>query len=196
MQAAAEKSGMRRRDVLAGASIALLAGCLTGGDSPSNGGTSPPPGATTTATPTVDNSFLKIPSSGCGSVTERADVSVDQDELRVLVDGTTSAESACYTARLAEANYDGEADKLQVIIETYDSSEGESCAQCITEFDYVATVEFSGALPGSVAVVHRTRGEEREVTSVDLDATSTSLDGTSTNPGATSTGQNATSTSQ
>lgn len=181
---------MRRRQVLAGASMALLAGCLTDGGSPSNGGTSPPPGETTTPTPEVDNTFLKIPNSGCGEITERADVSADEDALRVIVDGTTSAPSACYTARLADAAYDADADELRVTIETYDSSEeGEACAQCITELDYVATAEFSGALPGSVVVVHRTRGEEREVTSVSLDSASTSATGTSTSADSTPTSQ-------
>lgn len=173
---------MRRREMLAGTSMALLAGCLwNDGGSPSNGETSPPPGETTTATPKIDNTFLQLPNSGCGEIVEQADVSADADELRVTVDGTTSAENACYTARLAEATYDADADELRVIIETYDSSEeDESCAQCITELDYVATAEFSGALPGNVVVVHRTRGEDREVTSTSLGATSTSQSPAST----------------
>jgi hypothetical protein len=160
--------------MLAGTAVALLAGCLwTGDGSPSDGETSPPPGETTTPTPEIDNTFLKLPNSACGAVTEQADVSADESELRVIVDGTTSAESQCYTARLADATYDGDADELRVTVETYDASDdGESCAQCITELDYVVTAEFRGALPGSVVVVHRTRGEEREVTSTSLGATS------------------------
>ena len=165
---------MRRREMLAGASVALFGGCLSSPSGvPSDPGTSSAPD-TTAEMPSVKRTRFELQGAGCGTIRERADVSVNEETLTVTVDGTTSAQNACYSARLADATYDEDAGELRITIETYDASDEGVCAQCITELDYVATAEFTGGLPERVVVVHRTRGEKREVTSTSLSSTATS----------------------
>lgn len=90
-------------------------------------------------------------------------------DATVSVSGTTSAQNGCYTAELAEVTYDSDANELRVVVAAVERGGVEGCLQCITELDYDASVSFDDGLPERVVVVHRSRGEEREV------ATATSL---------------------
>ncbi|WP_232687125.1 hypothetical protein [Halobacterium zhouii] len=159
---------MRRRQVLAGASVALFGGCLSyPSGTPSDGETTSPAG-TTTATPAVERTGFELRRADCGMVRERASVSADEEALAVTVEGTTSAPNACYSARLADATYNADSNELRVVVETYDASDGGACTQCITELDYATTITLTGGLPASVVVVHWSRGEERTVASTSL----------------------------
>lgn len=99
----------------------------------------------------VDRSFDEG-GSECGEGTDRAEVTRGDD--RVDVAGTISGRNSCYTAELAEATYDDEADELTVAVRSYEDSDGGYCQQCIVDIDYRAAVEFRDGTPGEVTVVH------------------------------------------
>lgn len=144
---------MRRRQVLAAVPVALSAGCLGRSDgygSDGGGGV------------VHEQTALEITDVGCGTATETASVSFDSAHQRVSVTGTTSAPDACYRARVGSATYDGETDEFELVVEAFDAKEG-VCTECITEIDYETTSDFDGGLPGTVVVVHDSRGKRREV---------------------------------
>lgn len=145
---------MQRRRVLAAVSAVFVAGC-TGPAADSSDGT------TSGAVSLTDTGFA-VTDAGCGSEREAASVAFDADTGTVAVTGTTSAPNTCYSARLADAAYDGGADEFRVTVEAFEAEQG-GCGECITEVDYEATASFAGGLPGRVVVVHRSRGSEREV---------------------------------
>ncbi|MFB6073091.1 MAG: hypothetical protein ABEJ88_08990 [Halobacterium sp.] len=142
---------MRRRGVLAGVVAVATAGCLGSG----RGGGSP----------SVAGTDFSVVDAGCGVVREAASVSFGGGVVRVA--GKTSAPSGCYTARLASAAYDRESGELRVLVAAERREDAAGCVQCITEIDYEAAVRFDGGLPASVVVVHRSRGGERTVASVE-----------------------------
>lgn len=80
---------------------------------------------------------------------------VDVDDGVVTVDGEIGGNSPCYSARIASAAYDGDADVLRTTIESYDDSrDGEGCARCIADIYYRATFTFEDGEPGDVEVQH------------------------------------------
>ena len=80
----------------------------------------------------------------------------------VTVDGVLPVPSPCYTATLADASYDGEADAVTVVVAA--KSVKETCVQCLADASYTATVEFDGGLPSSAVVKHRSKSETKTVT--------------------------------
>lgn len=160
---------MRRRTLLAavGAGAAALAGCT--GDPPDDGngdtgepsptGTpaetpSPTPTSTPTETPTPSSvgSDFEAGEAECGNGTDEAAVAFESD--RILVEGTASGADACHTVRLAGVEYEG--GTLTVGVESYvpESEQDATCAQCLVDVPYTATVRFDGGLPDRVVVVH------------------------------------------
>jgi predicted secreted protein len=146
---------MQRRQVLAAASTLFVAGC-TG---PAASAPEEPTG-TPTGSVALEGTGFDVTDAGCGVEREAAAVAFDADAVSVT--GTTSGADACRSARLADATYDASTDRFDVVVETYRAETG-GCAQCITEIDYEATASFSGGLPGTVVVTHRSRGGDREV---------------------------------
>lgn len=151
---------------LAGAGLAGLAGCLSGGDGSAPGSTdtatpTEPPTATPTGTPTptptpdtprvVDRSF-EVTGRECGTGEEGADVTLDAS--RIDVDGTAAGSNGCETARLGEASYDPDPDTLFVVVRVYQPDDAGACTQCLTDIDYRLGVRFEGGTPGNVRVVH------------------------------------------
>jgi hypothetical protein len=141
---------MRRRQVLASVPLALTAGCL---------GRS---GGADSREVTLGETTFELVERGCGNEVETASVSVDSDAALVSVSGTTSGANTCYRARIANSSYDEGADEFELVMEAYDANDG-ACAECVTELDYEATADFEGGLPGSVVVVHDSRGTRRTV---------------------------------
>lgn len=147
---------MRRRDVLATLATVAAAGC-TGTPGGSGDGAT----GTTTQRPRVAGTSFEVTSTGCGRLKETATVSVGDSGISVT--GTTSETSGCYTAELDSATYDADGDELRVVVVAVEREDADACVQCLTEIDYAASVEVDGGLPGTVVVVHRSRGEERTV---------------------------------
>jgi len=148
---------MRRRTVLAAVAAAATAGCAR---LPAAGS-----GDGTTARPGVSDSSFSVTDAGCGVVREAASVSAG--EGAVSVSGTTTVRDGCRTARLGSARVaDGEL--LRVVVASIEREGVESCAQCLTEVDYEASVTVAGGLPERAVVVHDSRGARREVASVAL----------------------------
>ncbi|MXR21618.1 hypothetical protein [Halobacterium bonnevillei] len=147
---------MKRRAVIASASAVLVAGCTgPAADDGQSGGD----------TPSYEDTSFEVTDAGCGGPAEAAAVSFDESHESVAVSGTTSGPNGCYLARVADATYDASGDEFRLVVEAYDDADpDEGCTQCITEIDYEATASFDGGLPGRVVVVHRSRGEERDVT--------------------------------
>lgn len=165
---------MKRRTALrlAGAGLAGLAGCLSGGDgsTPGETGTAVPtesPTATPTESPTATPTETSTPTPGtprvvdrsfevtgreCGAGEESADVTLDAS--RIDVEGTAIGSNGCETARLEEASYDPDADTLTVVVEVYRPDDADACTQCLTDIDYRASVGFEGGTPQNVRVVH------------------------------------------
>lgn len=151
-------SVVKRRDLLRAVPLALLpAGCLAG--SPSDGSD----GSPTPETELVE-SDLRVGEKGCGKQVDSAQVSFDPDVPAVTVDGTIWGSDTCHTARLADATYAAGDDRLTVHVVAVrpETEEPQACGQCIVEVDYGATCTFTGALPGTVRVVHGT-GDRRTV---------------------------------
>lgn len=96
---------------------------------------------------------MEIKSVECGSGEDHWEVDVDDGV--VTVDGAVGGNSACYSARIASAEYDGDADVLRTEIESYDDSrDDEACAGCTADVYYRATYTFEGGEPGDVEVQH------------------------------------------
>lgn len=149
---------MRRRTFLAGASAlagGALAGC-TGGAAPGGGG----PGTTTTPTPTpvptVTDSQVETVETGCATGDGGATVVREGEQVRVT--GRLRTATPCYLARLTDATYDADADRLTVAVTAERDPEAMACVDCVGEVEYEATVTFDGGLPGTVVVTHG--GEE------------------------------------
>lgn len=144
---------MRRRAVTTRA-LALVAvgtaGCL-GGSGDDDAASAGPPAL-------VERS-LSVTGGECGNGQDSASASFGDG--RVEVAGTISARDRCRGARLASAEYDADADRLSVAVETEKTAD--ACAQCISNVSYEATVAFEGGLPGAVAVSHASRDRERTV---------------------------------
>ncbi|MFB6301947.1 MAG: hypothetical protein ABEH78_03700 [Haloferacaceae archaeon] len=155
---------MRRRGFLTGALAALAAGCAgrsPGGETRSPAGTP----SSTESPPALVDSHLRVLESGCGKQVDEASVSFDPDAPAVGVEGTIWGSDTCHTARLADATYAPDADRLTVRVVSVrpETTETPVCGQCIVEIEYAATCSFSGGLPGTVRVVHGTGERERVV---------------------------------
>lgn len=163
---------MKRRTLLhaaASTGAVALAGCISDGGGPGAPGTDAettdepsddtPDGTTDDGEPTGDGVSLaetefEILDAGCGTERNVADVTTDEAGGVVTVDGTVTASSGCYTAKLAGATYGAEADSVLVDVVTERRSDVEACVQCLTEIDYRVRLSFDGGLPGRVAVTH------------------------------------------
>lgn len=121
------------------------------------------PDSDSSATPSgVASQSLRVIQSGCGSQNEEASVSFD-DGATVTVTGTIWGTDSCATAVLSAVRLDG--GSLTVVVGTEsDADPGTACAECITQIEYEATVEFDSALPEDVTVVHDYGDEQSEIT--------------------------------
>lgn len=141
---------VRRRRLLgttAGLAAAAVAGCVGGQPAPGDGPDGTPP---SNGTPAGLPSSFSVTSVRCGEQVNRAEVTVEGGT--VTVDGTTWGNDACYVGRLHSATLDGGTLTVRVVTESA-ADDDESCAQCITEIEYRATVDVPEA-PGEVVVVH------------------------------------------
>jgi hypothetical protein len=114
----------------------------------------------------ADTSF-EIIDRGCGQPGSEASVSFEEGDDSVGVTGTIPGANACYIAELADASYDTESGTLEVTVVSMQEEGADTCADCITEIDYEATVSFEGGLPASVRVVHEAMGESETVTTAE-----------------------------
>lgn len=99
----------------------------------------------------TDRSF-EVHNRECGNGENKA--SVESGNHKVVIDGIIDGQNRCYTADLERARYDDDADELIVAVQSYESNDGGTCAQCIVDIDYRATFEFEGGTPGEVTVQH------------------------------------------
>lgn len=129
----------------------------TGGDGKTDAPTET--GKGTPGEPRLVDREMKIQSVECGGSGEDR-WEVDVDDGVVTVDGAIGGNNACYSARVDTAEYDGDADVLHVVVESYDdSTDGEACADCIADVFYRATFTFEGGEPGDVDVHHDGRAD-------------------------------------
>lgn len=145
---------MNRRTLLrAGAAVAgvAVAGCTQPTDGPSD---DLPPTDTEEPTPTpepgVGSRSFEVIESACG--TGREEATVERDGNRVVVRGVIGGRNSCYTARLAAARYEG--GELYVEVESYQPDPMATCAQCLVDIEYEATVTVAGGPPATVVVAH------------------------------------------
>lgn len=149
---------VKRRDVLraaaalAAAGTAGAAGCVGGQQAPPGDGSNGTPTGSPTPpdTPSDPPTSFAVTSARCGDQVSRAAVSVEAGT--VTVEGVTWGNDACYTARLDTATFHGNTLIVRVVAESAADDE-ESCAQCITEIEYRATVE-TPSTPDEVVVIH------------------------------------------
>lgn len=152
---------MKRRALLAAAAAATttgIAGCLDDGtgDQPDPSPTEEPtPSPTATPDePRLVDEYFEVRRVECGDDYGGHDVT--RSDGVVTVEGTLDGSNGCYTAELVTAEYDSEADELNVEVESVDGSEeAEACATCIVEVDYVAEFTFENGEPSSVRVEQR-----------------------------------------
>lgn len=104
--------------------------------------------------PSVADAELTVRDVSCGDGSQRATVRSDPAADRVTVDGVAAAPSACYTAELADATYDGDADALHLDVRTVEREDVGVCAQCLTAIEYRVVVAFDGGLPARAVVRH------------------------------------------
>lgn len=109
--------------------------------------------------PALADQSLSVAGGECGSGLDEASASFGDG--RVEIAGTISARDRCQGARLADAAYDADADRLSVAVETEQTAD--VCAQCISDVQNEASFSFDGGLPGAVVVSHASRGRERTV---------------------------------
>lgn len=146
---------MQRRTVLAtaGTLAAIVSGCITDGtggtETNGNGTVSPTP---TQEDPEIEDRSFEVQDSGCGE--GLSDATIRYDDRTVVVEGTIDGANGCYTAELDRATYDGEADRLTVVVVRVEQSPNGACVQCIIDIDYEARVSFEGELPGETVVRH------------------------------------------
>ena len=178
---------MKRRALLAVAAAATAGttGCLddgTGSDDPDSTPTEtdaptetaeptrtdePTETETPTETPEAEETRMadrefEVTRVECGSEYDGPHVTTEDGV--VTVEGTLDGSNTCYTAELVTAEYDAEADELHVAVESVeDREEGEACAECIVEIEYVARFEFENGEPSSVRADQR--GASRESSS-------------------------------
>jgi len=139
---------MRRRILLKGA-----VACLGAGVASTLGVDHRVADAQETAPTVVDVEFA-VRDSNCGTGSQRATVRADPGADSVTVEGVIAARSACYTADLSDASYDGDADALDLAIRTVERADVDVCAQCLTDVAYRAVVTFDGGLPARAVVRH------------------------------------------
>lgn len=146
---------MNRRTLLrrTGALGALtLAGCMADDDS-SSGADTPTPGTDDDVTPTITGSSIERTGNGCASGEHGyASSSTDEGTLTVSFSGRVETGNPCYQPTVENTAYDDETDRLTVTVGT--EAEDTVCVDCVGYVDFSGTVQFEGALPGDVAVVH------------------------------------------
>lgn len=136
-----------------------LAGCMHDGDGEGNGGgdgDGENGGGNTTVE--IESTNFEVVRRESGTQVSEAEIRKDRegDYYVVEIDGTIWGSDSCETARLANAEYDADADELVVDVETYtpESEQDSACAQAIQEIEYRAAVSFVGAFPQTVLVNH------------------------------------------
>ena len=148
---------MRRRTVLA----AVVSGAATA----TAGCTGLPEWAGEGATQSgVAESSFTVRDASCGEGGDEASVSTA--DATVSVRGTVTVADGCRTAELAGARVDD--GELRVVVASVEREGVEQCVQCLTDVVYDASVTLDDGLPERVVVVHESRGEQREVVSVEL----------------------------
>ena len=85
---------------------------------------------------------------------QSADAAFDEDGSTVTVTGTIVGSNGCMTADLGSANYDGDADQLDVNVVTKEREDSGMCTQPLVGIDYEAAFSFDGGIPSSVSVSH------------------------------------------
>lgn len=113
------------------------------------------PGPDDSSTPAMDSSALSADEGNCGGgMDPSTTVTFDDGALEVVVDGTITAPNPCHRPVLADASYDAETDTLEITVGIEAPDPEKMCVECVGALEYTASVGFSGALPGSVTVVH------------------------------------------
>ncbi|PSP75048.1 hypothetical protein BRC81_16315 [Halobacteriales archaeon QS_1_68_20] len=137
-----------------GVGLATVAGCLEGGPAGDDSTEEPDENETPTPTPkpapVLASKSFTVTGTESGESSQRAEVSFD-DTIRI--NGTTTGNNGCYTAKLAKADVrDG---TLAVTVKAVeDRDDDEMCTQALVKIDYEATFEFEDALPDRVVVKH------------------------------------------
>ena len=107
--------------------------------------------------PRLEDTSFEVLRVDPGVGADRTDWSVEDGV--VTVEGSIGGSDTCYTARLASAAYDADADLLSVEVESYrDADPEQACAMTLVEIDYRARFTFSGGSPTDVAVDHHSPG--------------------------------------
>lgn len=85
-----------------------------------------------------------------------AGIEFQEEEGRVVVDGTIRGSDACQTAALGSAEYDAEEDNvsLEVVTRNREGTEDQACAEVLTAIRYVARVYFDDGIPNNASVSH------------------------------------------
>lgn len=160
---------MNRRKFLRQSSalgVAGLAGCIADAaddtdDTQTPDGTSTPDDPTTPAdgTPepdrdvTVTDASVERTQTSCNSGADpTAVVSVDEEAGVVTFWGQVSPGTPCYDVSLERAEYDADADRLSVVVET--EREDGPCVDCVGLVEFEGRVAFEGGVPGGVAIGH------------------------------------------
>jgi len=102
---------------------------------------------------------FEVTETGCG--TEANEVEYIREQAmsegdtgsRGTVQGTLWGPDSCTTAELGYVSYDGENDALVADVRSV-STDGEACADCITEVDYRLVAEFENGVADSAEVSH------------------------------------------
>jgi hypothetical protein len=154
-----QRRALLRRACLAGA--VGLAGCGSGGTnadeatttSPTTDASGPSPTATSApAAPSVSEQTVETVQSDCLAEEEPgASVSIPGGNV-VRFEGQLEAPTPCHEVAIASAEYDADADRLAVVLET--ASEADGCIQCIGILTFEGRVSIEGALPGAVTIRH------------------------------------------
>gem|GEM_PF-5226593 len=90
----------------------------------------------------------------CGTETNVATISRDEDSHRVVVRGTITVPSACYTAEPGDAAVLSAQDALWLPVRRLRKPDVDVCTQCLTEVDYRMVATVDGPIPRTVVVTH------------------------------------------
>lgn len=85
-----------------------------------------------------------------------AEIEFDEENRRVVVEGTIRGSDGCKTAVLESAEYDTGDDRveLSVVTQNREDAERKMCTEALVEIDYVAEVYFDGEIPNNASVSH------------------------------------------
>lgn len=114
----------------------------------------PLPGDQSTQQTAITGSDFTVTGKTCAEDSETGTATVAQVEQSddgdsLVVSGVVSAADMCKSARLADVAYDPQANLLQLTLETFNETNG-SCAMCITDVSFEATIGIEGSVPADV----------------------------------------------